>query len=218
MMGRGVAAAALVAWSCVSCRVQPMVDPLLAEVPAASSQALVVRAAAGAPHRASVGAFERTAQGWVARRLDLPAVVGRTGIVAAAAKREGDGGTPSGVHAIGTAFGYAASGATGLAYRQATADDWWVDAPTSPDYNCWVTGKPAVSAEAMRRDDEQYSLGAVIEWNTTPVVPGRGSAIFLHVWKGPDAPTAGCVALAKDDVAWLLHWLDRRCSPVVICR
>jgi L,D-peptidoglycan transpeptidase YkuD (ErfK/YbiS/YcfS/YnhG family) len=116
------------------------------------------------------------------------------------------------------AFGYEAQLATRLAYRQATADDWWIDEPKSPSYNRWVTGKPQVSAEAMRRDDDQYEVGCVIEWNTEAPVPGRGSAIFFHVWKEPAEATSGCVAVCESDARALLAWLDRAREPVfVIC-
>ena len=174
---------------------------------------LVVRANAS---RAIVQAWSRDGGGWRRAFAPMVAVVGRSGVVAAASKREGDGGTPSGMHRIGHAFGYAERCTTKLDYRRATLDDWWIDDASSPSYNRWVTGKPTVSAEAMRRDDGQYELGAVLEWNSEPVVPGRGSAIFLHVWRGPDQPTAGCVALSRDDVAQLLAWLDREQRPVVI--
>lgn len=198
-----------------SCSVRPD-GPRLDDVPAATTQALVVRADVGAPPRAIVEAWSRDADGWRRAFAPMDAVVGRSGIVANAAKREGDGGTPAGTHRLGIAFGAAAHVATKLDYRQATANDWWIDEPSSPSYNRWVSGKPAVSAEAMQRTDGQYELGVVIEWNTSPVVPGRGSAIFLHVWKGPDRPTAGCVALARDDVATLLAWLDRAAEPVIV--
>jgi len=148
----------------------------------------------------------------------MRAVVGRSGVVKGADKREGDGGTPAGVHRVELAFGYEPQLATGLAYRQATADDWWIDEPKSPSYNRWVTGKPDVSAEAMRRDDDQYEVGCVIEWNTNAPVPGRGSAIFFHVWKGPEESTSGCVAVCEPDARALLAWLDRGREPVfVIC-
>lgn len=187
-----------------------------AGLPAACAQALVV-AADSSSWRATAFACERSDGTWRVRWA-FPAVVGRTGIVAAAQKREGDGGTPAGMHAVGPAFGYTATATTGLQYRQATARDWWIDEPTSPAYNTWVThdGQPAVSAEAMRRDDGQYELGAVLGWNTDPIVPGRGSAIFFHVWKGPDDATSGCVACAREDVQRVLAWLDRAQQPVMV--
>lgn len=193
-------------------------DPALASLPTACRQALVVRARDDAPTKAWLQAWERLDGRWRASTPTWPAMLGRSGIVPAAQKREGDGGTPAGVHAIGPAFGYAPTAATRLAYRQATAHDWWIDDPASPAYNTWQTndGKPTVSAEAMRRDDDQYELGAVLGWNVDPVVPGRGSAIFLHVWKGPDEPTSGCVALAREHVAALLGWLDAKAHPCML--
>lgn len=193
-------------------------DPALHGVPTSCRQAVVVHARPESPTRAWLQAYERRDGGWCAATPPWPAVLGRSGIVPTAQKREGDGGTPAGVHPIGPAFGYAPTATTGLAYRQATARDWWIDDPASPAYNTWQTndGKPAVSAEAMRRDDGQYELGAVLGWNVDPVVPGRGSAIFLHVWYGPDEPTSGCVAMARDDVASLLAWLDAAAAPCAV--
>jgi cell division protein FtsQ len=181
-------------------------------------QALVVAAVPGAGPSASLTAWERRAHGWVMVLPAMPSVLGRTGIVAGAQKREGDGGTPAGVHRLERAFGYAPTAATALDYRQATARDWWIDEPKDPAYNTWVKndGVPAVSAEAMRRHDGQYELGAVLGWNTDPVVPGRGSAIFFHVWNGPDEATSGCVAAARDDVQRVLAWLDRARQPVMV--
>ena len=197
------------------CALSGMHDPSLDALPSSCSQALVVRADGVGSARATVVSYERCEGRWRARDR-RPATVGRSGIVAAAAKREGDGGTPAGMHAIGPAFGYAPTSATKLVYRQATAQDWWIDDPRSLAYNTWVVGKPDVSAEAMRRDDGQYELGAVLGWNTSPVVAGRGSAIFLHVWQAPDVATSGCVALARADVERMLAWLDATCDPRIV--
>ena len=195
---------------------EPHIEPALFLTSPEHRQAIVVRPVAPGSYRAELATFERNGEGWHPVLAPMTAMIGRGSIIEAHEKREGDGGTPSGVHPIGPAFGYASSITTMLRYRQATGDDWWVDDPASPDYNTWVTGKPACSAEAMRRDDGQYELGAVLGWNTDPIEPGRGSAIFLHVWKGPDEPTSGCVALARDDVAALLRWLDADRSPVLV--
>jgi len=217
VMARRLPRFVLVCVPVVACSAPPRA-PRLDDVPAASSQALVVNAVAAGTSRATVEAWERDGDGWRRVLPPMDAVVGRSGVVATDTKREGDGGTPAGVHRLGTAFGVADHVTTRLPYRRATGDDWWIDDPASPSYNRWVVGKPAVSAEAMRREDGQYELGAVIEWNTDPVVPGRGSAIFLHVWRAPDRPTAGCVALSRENVAALLAWLDRDREPVIVIR
>ncbi len=149
--------------------------------------------------------------------LPMLAVVGRNGFAPQGEKREGDGRTPSGIYRLGTAFGYAPSINTKLNYRQATDNDLWIDDPQSPQYNQWVMAPTeAKSFEKMRRDDNLYKYGVVIEYNTDPVVPGHGSAIFLHVGRGPDQPTAGCVATSEDNVNTILKWLDKDAHPMII--
>ena len=207
---------ALLLSALAGCAAAPTAEPLLATVPLGSAQVLVVRASGGVPFVAILTAYERAGAAWARVGSAMPATLGRTGIIPGEQKREGDGHTPAGLHGIGLAFGYEKSLATGLAYRQATDDDYWVDEPSAPSYNRWVKGKPSVSAERMRRDDGAYEVGAVLEWNTELPVPGRGSAIFLHVWGGRDEPTAGCVAMSEADVRRVLAWLDRRRQPVIL--
>ena len=84
-----------------------------------------------------------------------------------------------------------------------------VDDPRSAAYNTIVehTGSADwTSAEHMRRDDDLYSLGAVIEHNPQNV-RGDGSCIFFHVWSGPDSTTVGCTAMDKQKLANMLSWL-----------
>jgi L,D-peptidoglycan transpeptidase YkuD (ErfK/YbiS/YcfS/YnhG family) len=158
----------------------------------------------------------REEKGWKEVR-SMSVWFGKNGIAPTGEKREGDGRTPSGVFRIGTAFGYEPSTETKLDYRQATADDFWVDDADSPQYNRWVHGKPqAKSFERLRRDDIAYKYAAVIEYNTNPVVPGRGSAIFLHVSRPRSSGTDGCVAVEEGDMKWLLGWLDKRLNPAIV--
>jgi L,D-peptidoglycan transpeptidase YkuD (ErfK/YbiS/YcfS/YnhG family) len=55
----------------------------------------------------------------------------------------------------------------------------------------------------------------VIEYNTRPAVPGRGSAIFLHCG---NQPTAGCVAVPESAMLDILSWLDPAKTPVIWIR
>jgi L,D-peptidoglycan transpeptidase YkuD (ErfK/YbiS/YcfS/YnhG family) len=182
-----------------------------------NSQVLVVLPDEETRGRVNISAWEKEGSWWVKKFATMSAVIGRNGFAAPGEKREGDGRTPSGIYALKRAFGYAPSVDTGLDYRQATADDFWVDDPNSPQYNRWVRGTPqAASYEVLRRDDGLYSQAIVIEYNTQRVVPGYGSAIFLHVWRNSDAPTAGCVATSARNVKRLLKWLDASKEPVII--
>jgi len=148
----------------------------------------------------------------------MDAVIGRSGFAPFGEKREGDGQTPSGIYPLKTAFGYNETVKTKMPYRQALADDVWIDDPDAPDYNRWVKKDEtkAASHEMMKRGDDLYKYGVVIEYNTGPVIKGNGSAIFLHVWKCPGLPTAGCVAVSEDNMIKILEWLDPVASPIII--
>lgn len=154
---------------------------------------------------------------WERRYGPIAAVVGRTGIALANQKREGDGHTPSGNYPLSLAFGYETTIKTQMNYRQATATDFWVDEVSSADYNRWVNSKPAQgSYEVMRRSDDLYRYGVVIDYNTNPIVPGNGSAIFLHVWKNYYKPTSGCVAISQRHLRNILEKLDRSKNPLMM--
>ncbi len=52
----------------------------------------------------------------------------------------------------------------------------------------------------MWRDDGLYDVVLVVGYNDAPVIPARGSAIFVHVSRADFSPTAGCVALTLRDL------------------
>ena len=163
-------------------------------------------------------AWERRNSAWQRVLGPWPAVIGRKGLAPAGEKREGDGRTPSGIYPVGLAFGREVRLKTGLGYRQSTPEDVWVDDVKSVQYNQWIKGVPqADSFEKMLRDDGLYDLGAVIDYNTATLVPGNGSAIFLHIWRDAGRkPTAGCVALRKDRLRRLLSWFEAEKKPQVV--
>ena len=165
-----------------------------------------------------VYALERTGSGWRQAMEPFDASIGRNGFAPYGEKREGDGRTPSGLYRLGTAFGYAESAATKMPYRQSLPDDVWIDDPNAPDYNRLVRQSQtrASSYEIMKRGDNLYQFGMVIEYNTDPVIKGHGSAIFLHIWTGPKSTTAGCVAVSKDHLLKILNWLDPAAKPAIL--
>ena len=160
--------------------------------------------------------LERNDRVW---RLVFPTFTGSIGEMGFAPvddKREGDGKSPSGIFPLGFAFGYDPSAETKMPYRQATDNDFWVDDVNSKDYNQWVKGEPqAASWEKMKRDDDQYKYGVVIEYNMRPIVKGKGSAIFLHVWNGGES-TLGCVSMSEEMILEILGWLDPAKKPLII--
>src|SRR3990167_5449203 len=189
----------------------------LSALPGDVRQAVVVETTGEAAAR--VSGWEREETVWRQVIEPVAAVIGKNGLAPSGEKREGDGRTPSGVFALRRAFGYDQEVPTGLVYQRVTDRDFWIDAPGSLQYNQWVAGDvPRVSHEVLRRRDNLYKYAVVIEYNANPVVPGMGSAIFLHVWRGAGQPTAGCVAMAEIDLLRLLQWLDARQNPVILLK
>jgi L,D-peptidoglycan transpeptidase YkuD (ErfK/YbiS/YcfS/YnhG family) len=149
----------------------------------------------------------------------FPCSVGSGGV--RADKCEGDGATPSGVH-----------GFVGLLYRpdrlapQALPDwavpirprDLWCDDARHEDYNLMVRAPFASSAEALRRPDPLYDIILITDWNWPRATRGAGSAIFVHTWRGPRVPTAGCIGLVRADLLWIARRIRYHSRLVVLSR
>jgi L,D-peptidoglycan transpeptidase YkuD (ErfK/YbiS/YcfS/YnhG family) len=122
-------------------------------------------------------------------------------------KREGDGATPIGTWPIRRVL-YRADRierpATALPVAAIGREDGWCDAPADANYNRPVRHPYHASAEHLWREDNLYDLVAILGHNDDPVVPGAGSANFVHVASADFAPTAGCVALRLADLLELL--------------
>ena len=127
--------------------------------------------------------------------------VGRGGI--GVKLREGDGITPAGRYLLRRVLyrpDRLKAPVTRLSLAPLQLQDGWCDAPADPHYNRQVRLPYPASAEALWRADALYDVIAVVGFNDDPVVPGKGSAIFLHVARPDYAPTEGCIALGLTDL------------------
>ena len=93
--------------------------------------------------------------------------------------------------------------------------DGWCDEPGDANYNRAVALPYRASAERLWREDSLYDLLGVMRYNIPPI-PGRGSAIFLHVAAPGYTATEGCVALAMDDLRMVLADADSTTGVVVL--
>jgi L,D-transpeptidase catalytic domain len=135
-------------------------------------------------------------------------------------KQEGDGKSPAGVFKLGSAYGYAARPLSRMTwpYQASNQDLRCVDDAKSSFYNQILPEKPNMwdSAEVMRRTDVLYTWVVDVEHNKQPATPGKGSCIFLHVWRGETNPTVGCTAMAQKNLEKVLSWLDPKAQPLLI--
>ena len=133
-------------------------------------------------------------------------------------KYEGDGKAPAGIFNLGSVFGYAPEEKTAMPYLQSGKDLICIDDSSSSYYNRLypITDQMVVkSFEWMRRDDALYELGVTVDHNVKGEAQ-RGSCIFLHVEKGPKAPTAGCTSMPLSQLRTITQWLDHDKKPLLI--
>jgi L,D-peptidoglycan transpeptidase YkuD (ErfK/YbiS/YcfS/YnhG family) len=213
LLAASVAAAALAA-PCPS----SLANDLRTPPPAQARQLITVEAASARTTYANARIWRRSSSCWVAAGGPYPARVGWNGL--RVNRREGDGTTPIGTFPIsGTMYGNLPNPGFRFRYVRLRCGDWWVEDPKSPAYNtfkrlrCGVQPPFKVTTPDMSNDRRAYAHLAVVEFNMHPIVPGRGSGIFLHVQTG--GPTNGCVSLRRATLVHVLRWLSPGAAPQI---
>jgi len=213
-------------------------DPALGQASplAGSSQLVLVVAENWNTDQARLRRFERVAPKGTWRPVGdgVPVSVGRNGLAwgrglhgvgfsPAPIKAEGDGRAPAGVFSLPRAFigpSEPALSSAKLPVYRVTAQTVCVDTATSKYYNQMfeenAVAKDWGSEERMLRPDGLYRYGLFVDHNAPSAQPGAGSCIFLHLWRGPGSPTAGCTAMDEPSLRVILGWLDASKKPVLV--
>ena len=186
--------------------------------PAAATQLVTVEAKVARTTYAELRTWRRVNGCWIDAAGPYTARLGRNGL--SSNRREGDGTTPTGTFRFGrTMYGNEANPGVRFRYRRLRCGDWWDEDPTSATYNsfqpvaCGTTPPFAGGSEGMWQQPRPYPYLAVVEYNMRPVVPGKGSGIFLHAQTG--GPTIGCISLRKPELRSVLRWLRPAAAPVI---
>jgi len=161
------------------------------------------------PGRRSAGRLQAGA-------LTIPCALGRNGVTRF--KREGDGKTPAGTFAvIGGYWRQDRLRLPGAAQplRPINPRMGWCDDPGDANYNRPIRLPCRARHEELLRADGLYDLVLVLDHNMRPRVRGHGSAIFFHLTRNRDDPTAGCVAISRADMMRLLARLSRDCVMII---
>ncbi len=197
-------------------------------------QLIVVTSESWDSTQGQLQAYVRDGKGWHTHGQAFPVALGRTGSAwglglhpaqaEGPQKQEGDGRSPAGVFALGSAFGYAVTRpGTAMPYQPMLDSSYCMDVPSSPFYNRIVDEKKVGSAavkgstEPMRLDlhnkgDVRYREGFVIAHNPDNQ-PSKGSCIFAHLWRTPGEATAGCTAMPQERMQALMDWLRPQDAP-----
>ena len=127
-------------------------------------------------------------------------------------KKEGDLKTPKGIFEIGNLY-----------YREDRLKKpstslktiiigkkmgWCNDVNYPKKYNKQIKINKKITHEKLNRKDSKYDLLITIKYNFKKPKIGKGSAIFIHLTNNY-RPTAGCIALKKNDLLILLKLINR---------
>jgi L,D-peptidoglycan transpeptidase YkuD (ErfK/YbiS/YcfS/YnhG family) len=182
-----------------------------------SDQLLVVYNYQPESYSAFLVALERKEGSWAVKFDAVEVGVGKNGFAPPQKKIEGDGKSPTGIFRLGKIFTYEKQLNTLLEYQQTTKDDKWIDDSNSADYNKYVRGATnAKSYENLLLNNDAYKYCMVIEYNTNPIIKGKGSAIFFHLGVKKPYFTAGCVAINEENMKLIVNWLDPKQNPTII--
>jgi L,D-peptidoglycan transpeptidase YkuD (ErfK/YbiS/YcfS/YnhG family) len=184
-----------------------------------AKQLVTVVSSRASSTRGSLQLWRRSGRCWLPVDGPWPAWLGQRGV--SEDKHEGDRTTPAGVFGFGSVmYGVAPNPGLRYPYRRVVCGDWWVEDPRSRFYNKFrharCGARPPFRAVGgdLSASPTAYRHFAVIGYNANPVVPGRGSGIFLHASTG--RPTLGCVSLELPQLLTVLRWLRPASAPLIV--
>ncbi len=187
-------------------------------------------------NQARLRRFERPGDGrWRPVGDDVAVTLGKNGMAwgrgvsgdppaSGPVKVEGDGRSPAGVFTFSTAFAYQPGELwkpAKMPMHRITDQTVCVETITSASYNRiveenTVADKDWENPDHMLRSDDLYRYGLFVNHNAPNIKSGAGSCIFMHLWRRPGAPTAGCTAMNESSMLVILAWIDAGKNPVLM--
>ena len=169
-------------------------------------------------YNATLYAFEKGPDGsWNQVFEPYTVHLGVYGFVSPEGKIEGDLKTPTGYYGMPFGFGKKNDLNTKLKFMEVGPKHVWVSDNESPEYNTIVVDEDGKYTnnknEKLFRSDHLYDYAVVIDYNMEARVPGKGSAIFIHIEREENHGTAGCVSMSREEIVKLIEWLDSSKDP-----
>ena len=136
--------------------------------------------------------------------------IGKNGTTSS--KKEGDLSTPKGLFKIGTLY-YRKDriklNKCKIKKKVIKKNMGWCDDIKSKKYNREIYFPFKFSAEKLYISKKNYDIFINIKYNYTPVIKGKGSAIFLHLTNQKYKATKGCIAINKKDFMKILPLISK---------
>ena len=150
--------------------------------------------------------------------MSTPGFIGKNGL---GKTKEGDGMTPVGTFSFNRAFGTSSDpGVTAFEYVKADSNSYWSgDVREGMHYNELVSLKDysdldKENSERIADYPIHYQYCLNISYNAEGT-PGKGSAIFLHVFGDRKPYTGGCVAIPLDMMRFVMKNVVKNCVVII---
>jgi len=91
----------------------------------------------------------------------------------------------------------------------------WCDDPNSKKYNKLIKLPSVYKYEKLYKSENVYDIIIVLNYNMSPIIKNKGSAIFIHVAKKNYEKTQGCVAVKKADLLKITENLKRGTTVLI---
>jgi L,D-peptidoglycan transpeptidase YkuD (ErfK/YbiS/YcfS/YnhG family) len=147
--------------------------------------------------------------------------IGRAGYKIYSKKQEGDKATPIGKWRLKSLFYRSDKVLRPLVKNKTfkinkiTKNCGWCDDTKSSCYNKYINLNKDYNIknfnfEKLWRDDQAYDLVIETSCNTSPIIKGKVSAIFVHCSFSDSRETAGCVSVMKKDLILLIKNISNK--------
>ncbi len=150
---------------------------------------------------------------WQNEQLDCKVYVGNSGI--GNKTNDSDNITPKGLYTIGEAFYIDKKPSTWLNTFKITNNTYWITDTNSDMYNKKIELENTENTDngIHMINSTSYRYGCIINYNTDPVINGKGCAIFMECG---DSATNGSVAFNENDLLKYLEILNSEKNPAII--
>ena len=126
-------------------------------------------------------------------------------------KKEGDKATPKGTFCLGKIY-YRSDRIKRITAKLKTKiikkNLGWCNDPNNKNYNREIKLNSRNKGEKLFRNDRKYDALIVINYNVSPAIPNKGSAIFLHITRNYKS-TAGCISINLKNFLTLVKLINK---------
>ena len=91
----------------------------------------------------------------------------------------------------------------------------WCDDPKSKHYNKLIKLPSKYSYEKLYKKENVYDIILILDYNMSPIIKNKGSAIFIHIARKNYKKTEGCIALKKGQLLKIIKEINNNTKVMI---